>query len=73
MSASTRYCRLPDAADMIASSTAETFQKLASLRGVSASITFDAERGVYLANGASCGPSVHGLYEWLATQPKVKP
>lgn len=28
---------------------------------------------VILANGESCGPSVHGLYAWLAKQPSVKP
>jgi len=51
--------------------TAQSFAKLARLRGVPAEIKWDGER--YIANGEPCGPSVHGLYEWLERQPGVKP
>lgn len=52
--------------------TAESFQKLASLRGISSSIDVTADSR-YVANGIDCGTSVHGLYEWLEKQPGVQP
>lgn len=52
--------------------TAESFQKLAAIRGVS-SIVEVSQDGRYVANGTDCGTSVHGLYEWLNKQPGVKP
>jgi hypothetical protein len=48
--------------------TAAKFQKLASLRGVGATITVNRECGTYVANDVDCGTSVHGLYEWLDQQ-----
>jgi hypothetical protein len=55
----------------IARSAASKLETLASLRGVKAVITFDGAQ--YIANGEVCGPSVHGVLEWLAKQPRVKP
>lgn len=55
----------------VCNKTAASFQKLAALRGISSSIEF--KDGKYYANGQDCGTSVHGLYEWLNTQPGVKP
>lgn len=52
--------------------TAQRFQHLAGLRGVSSSIEV-TPNGEYFANGENCGNSVHGLYEWLNRQPNVKP
>ncbi len=52
--------------------TAQAFQKLAALRGISSQIEV-SEDGNYIANGANCGPSVHGLQDWLNSQPGVKP
>lgn len=51
--------------------TANSFQKLAALRGISSTIEVSAD-GKYVANGTDCGTSVHGLLEWLNKQPGVK-
>lgn len=51
--------------------TANSFQTLAALRGITSHIT--VENGQYHANGENCGVSVHGLYDWLNKQPGVKP
>lgn len=53
------------------SNTAQSFQKLASLRGISASIEWSGNE--YIANGTPCGVSVHGLFDWLNAQPGVLP
>jgi hypothetical protein len=53
--------------------TAATFQRLAQLRGVIATIEWDEGAQVYRANGVSCSTSVHGLYDWLNRQPGVRP
>lgn len=52
--------------------TANSFMKLAGLRGISSAIEVN-ENGQYIANGENCGTSVHGLYDWLNKQPGVKP
>lgn len=57
----------------IAQDTAVKFQKLAALRGISSDVQFDPEKMRYFANGEDCGPSVHGLYDWLNRQPGVLP
>ena len=57
----------------LAQQTAAPFQKLAALRGVSSSIEFNTDTMRYVANGTDCGPSVHGLYDWLNKQPGVLP
>lgn len=53
--------------------TAENLGKLAGLRGVTATIVWDAETRQYVADGTPCGTSVHGVYEWLDRQPGVRP
>ena len=53
------------------SDTAASFQKLAAMRGIPA--TVEVRSGQYLANGTACGTSVHGLYDWLNRQPGVRP
>jgi hypothetical protein len=53
--------------------TARSFQKLAALRGISSTIEVDPDTGHYIANGTDCGLSVHGLYDWLNSQPGVLP
>ena len=58
-------------ANAVCNRTAENYAKLCELRGVTAKIEWDGEQ--YLANGEPCGPSVHGLYDWLNRQPGVKP
>jgi hypothetical protein len=58
--------------DNLQINTAANFAKLCGLRGVQAEVVWDGEKKVYVANGTPCGPSVHGLYEWLAKQPGVK-
>jgi len=55
----------------ICQETAKSFQKLASLRGVSSLIEW--RDGQYYANNQPCGVSVGGLYEWLNNVPGVKP
>lgn len=58
---------MPDSyANGICSRTAANFETLARLRGVTAQVTWDGSQ--YVANGEACGPSVHGLYEWLEKQ-----
>ena len=57
--------------DAMCSGTAAKLVALAQLRGVQATITWDGAQ--YVANGTPCGQSVHGVYEWLARQPGVKP
>lgn len=57
--------------DNVCHNTAAEFSKLAGLRGITNTIEW--KDGVYYANGENCGPSVHGLYEWLNRQPGVKP
>ncbi len=52
--------------------TAQKFQELAALRGISSSIIVK-EDGNYYANDICCGSSVHGLYDWLNKQPGVRP
>jgi hypothetical protein len=52
--------------------SAEAFQKLAALRGISCSVDI-TEDGRYVANGHDCGTSVHGLQDWLNKQPGVQP
>ncbi len=51
--------------------TAEKFQTLAALRGITS--TIEVVAGEYVANGENCGPSVHGLNDWLNRQPGVRP
>ena len=55
----------------VCAETARKLVTLARLRGVEASIVWDGAR--YVANGDPCGPSVHGVYEWLERQPGVRP
>lgn len=52
------------------SRTAASFAKLASYAGVAAVIRWDGSQ--YIANGTPCGPSVHGLYDWLNKQSGAK-
>jgi len=52
--------------------TSQSLAKLAGLRGVSLEIEVSSN-GTYVCNGTDCGPSVHGVYEWLNAQPNVKP
>jgi hypothetical protein len=47
------------------SRTAEKFQTLAALRGLSGLLVEVTPEGRYLANGIDCGTSVHSLYQWL--------
>jgi hypothetical protein len=58
-------------ADAVCHGTASKLATLARLRGVEATITWDGAQ--YIANGTPCGPSVHGVYEWLGRQPGVRP
>ena len=58
-------------ADAVCKGTAAKLVTLARLRGVEAVIVWTGAE--YTANGASCGPSVHGVYEWLNRQPEVHP
>jgi len=58
--------------------TAESFQKLAALRGVRASITVNRETGNYEAvnekgEKTECGVTTFRLTDWLNAQPGVKP
>ncbi len=57
--------------DAVCSKTAANLTVLLGLRGLSGSIVWD--NGKYVANGTPCGPSVHGVYEWMNKQPGVKP
>jgi hypothetical protein len=50
----------------ICHSTAANAEKLASLRGIPAKIVWNGTQ--YTANGDPCGPSIHGVYDWLAKQ-----
>jgi hypothetical protein len=53
--------------------TAKSLTKLCKLRGVEATVTYDEKQKQYIAGETSCGPSVHGVYEWLEKQHGVKP
>lgn len=48
--------------------TAAKLTQLCALRGIAARVTWDGTR--YLANGEPCGPSVHGVYEWMEKRTK---
>ena len=49
--------------------TAAKLTQLCTLRGIAARVTWDGTR--YLANNDPCGPSVHGVYEWMEKQTKL--
>lgn len=58
--------------------TAESFQKLAALRGVGSTITVNPNTGHYEATNQAgamtdCGTTTFGLQDWLNAQPGVKP
>lgn len=57
--------------DATCSQTAAKLTVLLGLRGLSGSVVW--ENGQYVANGTPCGPSVHGVQEWINCQPGVKP
>lgn len=48
--------------------TARKLVKLAALRRIEAAILWNGRE--YVCNGEFCGPSVHGVYEWLDKQPR---
>lgn len=56
-------------ADAQCSRTAESLVKLMGLRGLSGGVVWDGAQ--YVANGVGCGPSVHGVLEWMDKQPGV--
>jgi hypothetical protein len=56
--------------DAQCSRTAEAMTKLMGLRGISGQCEW--RNGQYWANGAPCGQSIHGVYDWLNKQPGVK-
>lgn len=53
--------------------TAQSFQRLAAVRGISSSIRVNRATGNYEANGEDCSTTTFGLYDWLNRQPGVKP
>lgn len=57
-------------ADAMCRKTAEGLTKLLGLRGLSGSVVWCD--GQYVANGVPCGPSVHGVLEWINNQLEVK-
>ena len=57
--------------DALQKRTAEKLSLLATLRGVTVVVEWDGAQ--YTANGEACGPSAHGVTEWLERQPGVKP
>lgn len=57
--------------DSVCSRTAANLTKLLGLRGLSGSIEW--KDGQYWANGSPCGPSVHGVNDWMDKQPGVIP
>jgi len=54
-------------ADAMCHETARKLVKLACLRRIECAILWNGKE--YVCNGDPCGPSVHGVYEWLDKQP----
>lgn len=54
-------------ADAMCHETARQLVNLACLRRIECAILWNGKE--YVCNGDPCGPSVHGVYEWLDKQP----
>ncbi len=57
----------------VCTGTANTFSRLAALRGIQTLVEWNDADNAYYCNGEHCGPSIHGCYEWLNRQEGVLP